>query len=200
MIKYKKIALIVALILVITGCGSKEADIESIEASIQKLGNLTTYEAYYHNVAKEYKKKGTGIENWFEKDRELWFEYTGKVSLSVDLSQIKLEQKGNTITVYIPKAEVKDATVDKDGIDPKDFIQSKDGFLNKNKITSADADKALAEAQKEMEKTAKNDEELLDMAQKRAVNIIEGYITNLKEMTKTKYEIEWLYENNVDDE
>lgn len=200
----KKIIIIVSLVIILVliwlVMGRGNNDIESLEKNISKIelsGDLVTLKTYYHNVAEVQKDAGTGIAHWFEKDRKLWIEYTGIVKVGIDMSNVKIETKGDQITVFIPKAEIigKPDVLDEE-FSRESFIDSEDGLINKNKITMEDSTKAMEIAQNTMQEGVKNDSQLLKTAQKRAKNLIEEYINQFSGMSETMYSIKWEYEEN----
>ena len=60
------------------------------------------------------------------------------------------------------------------------------------KITKEEETTALAEAQKNMEETARQNQALLNQAKERAKNLIEGYVKNVGEQTGRKYTVKWI--------
>ena len=58
-------------------------------------------------------------------------------------------------------------------------------------ITKEEETAALAEAQKNMEETARSNSALLAQAKERAKNVIEGYVKNVGEQLGEKYTVEW---------
>ena len=74
------------------------------------------------------------------------------------------------------------------------FIESEEGFINKNPINGDDISKAFDDAQTAMKKYAEDDEELLAIAQKRAKIIIEENINQFSGMKTSDYTINWEYE------
>lgn len=63
------------------------------------------------------------------------------------------------------------------------------GFFTK--ITKEEETAALAEAQKNMEETARSNSALLAQAKERAKNVIEGYVKNVGEQLGEEYTVEW---------
>lgn len=195
----KKIKVLIAItlsVICLTGCG--ENNIDKLSENIKKIeltGNLVTYQAYYHNVVEYDKKAGSGIAHLLEKDRKLFAEYTGTIKYGINLSRVKIDVKGNQINVFIPKATIiGEPNVDKDDFKAENFIESKDGLVNKNPITVEDSSAAFDEAQKSMKEKAENDVELLSMAQKRAKVVIEENINQFSGISEKKYTINWEYE------
>ncbi len=181
-------------ITMLTGCEAVSAlAAEPDITQVRNICELATLECYYHNVAKAEKKAGKGILNLGKKDRTFWIEYSGTVKLGIDMSKVKMKVKGSDVTITMPQAEVLSVTIDKDSYTPDSFVANKDGFFNKNKITTDDATKAVAAASKEMEQTAMENSQLLLNAQDRACKMIENYINQLGELTKNEYKITWDY-------
>ncbi len=194
----KKIYIIISILFLsfLTGCDKN--NVENLEQNLSKMelsGNLVTLETYYHNVAELEKEAGSGILHWFEKDRKLWIEYTGTVKLGIDMSKVKINTKGNKITVFIPKAEmIGEPDVLTEDFNENSFIYSEDGIINKNKITAEDAAKAMAYAQKATAEKVQENTHSLKLAQMRAKNLIEEYINQFSGISKDLYTINWKYE------
>lgn len=194
----KKIYIIISILFLsfLTGCDKN--NVENLEQNLSKMelsGNLVTLETYYHNVAELEKEAGSGILHWFEKDRKLWIEYTGTVKLGIDMSKVKINTKGNKITVFIPKAEmIGEPDVLTEDFNENSFIYSEDGIINKNKITAEDAAKAMAYAQKATAEKVQENTHSLKLAQMRAKNLIEEYINQFSGISKDAYTINWKYE------
>lgn len=198
MVMMKKVFILISLLLTtlcITGCNQKnEENLAQNMKKIELTGNLVTYKAFYHNVIEHEKEKGSGVSHWLEKDRKLFAEYTGTIKLGINLSEVKVDVKGNQIDVSIPKAIIiGKPNVDKDDFKEENFIESKEG-INKNTITGEDVSKAFDKAQANMEENASGDTELLSIAQKRAKIVLEEKIKQLSGMPEDKYVINWKYE------
>jgi hypothetical protein len=194
----KKIILLITIIItsiILTGCDTNNT--ETLAENIKKLnltGNLVTYEAYYHNVVEYEKEADKNILQVLKKDKKLFIEYSGTIKLGIDLSKVNIELNGKNIDVTIPKATIiGNANVDNNDFTANKFIQSEDGILE-NKISADDSNKAFNKAQKEMVKAAKNDENLLAIAQKRAKLILEENINQLDSFSEKEYTINWIYE------
>lgn len=189
--KYIYTFLSLFIILLISGCS--KGNIKNLNENIKKIeltGNLVTYQAYFHNVI-EYNKKAQHL---FEKDRNLFVEYTGTIKFGINLTEVKIEVNNNKINVFIPKATViGEPNIDEDDFKAENFIESKDGLLNKNPITVEDSSNALNQAQEDIKENAINNEELLSMAQKRAKVILEENIKQISGLNENDYEIIWEY-------
>jgi len=194
--KVKVIIIAFFITLCLTGC--ENGKIENLEKNISKMelmNNLVTYKAYYHNVVEYTKEKGSGIGHILEKERKLFIEYTGTIDLGIDLSKVKVDVKGNKVNVFIPKAKViGEPSVDKEKFKAENFIESKDGLINKNPLTIDDSSLAFKEAQDKMKKEASKDEALLRLAQTRAKVLIEENIKAFSKLKDDKYFISWNFE------
>ncbi len=185
--------LLVMLLSLLSGCGklsflSKEPDI----LQIRNIVNLASLECYYHNVAKSEKTKGTGISGVFEKDKQFWIEYTGVVTLGIDMSKVEMEIDGNSITITLPPAEVLGITINDESWNTDSMITSGDGW-NENKLSSEDVLKAITVAQDTMKETAQANQTMLNNALIRAKVLIENYINQLGKVVGTEYVITWKY-------
>ena len=90
------------------------------------------------------------------------------------------------VKIAIPDAEV--LNVDLDEASMREPLTDT-GFLTK--ITKEEETAALAEAQKNMEETARSNGALLIQAKERAKNVIEGYVKNVGEQLGEEYTVEW---------
>ena len=192
----KKLKIIIIIgIIAILGIGigymyapkriNKQPEISQVRA----ICNLATLKTYYHNVAKIEKGK-----DWiFQKDRELWIEYTGIVTIGIDMSMVEMKVEGNKVIVSLPKAKLLSIDIDEEKINEDSYFYSKDNLIFKNQITAEEQTQAINEAQTNMKNSVEENSQLLKMAQERAKALIEQYITQLGELSKTNYNIEWQY-------
>ena len=165
---------------------NKQPEISQVRA----ICNLATLKTYYHNVAKIEKGK-----DWIlQKDRELWIEYTGIATIGIDMSKVKMKIEGNKITVSLPKAQLLSIDIDEEKINQDSFFYSKDNLIFKNQITAEEQTQAINEAQINMKNNVEENTQLLKMAQERAKDLIEQYISQLGELSKINYNIEWQYD------
>lgn len=193
----KKIILFTVIYMVccfLCACSGK--DKEQLPANepdisqIRSICDLATLECYYHNVAVSTKEKGTGLLHIGEKERSFWIEYSGVAKLGINMSKVTMEKNGNEIIITIPKAELlelSDYSFTKDS-----YISSEDG-LNKNPITAENQIDAIAAAQEDIREAFSNDDSMLMRAQDRAKKLIENYINQLGAISKTDYQIQWVY-------
>lgn len=193
--KKLKIIIIIGIIAILgVGIGymyapkriNKQPEISQVRA----ICNLATLKTYYHNVAKIEKGK-----DWiFQRDRELWIEYTGIVTIGIDMSMVEMKVEGNKVIVSLPKAKLLSIDIDEEKINEDSYFYSKDNLVFKNQITAEEQTQAINEAQTNMKSSVEENSQLLKMAQERSKALIEQYITQLGELSKTNYNIEWQYE------
>jgi uncharacterized lipoprotein YehR (DUF1307 family) len=193
------ISLMSVLVLVISLCACSASAVESDteestatepdRSEIIAICKLATLECYYHNVAKSTKAAGSGITHWGEKDRTFWVEYSGVAKLGVDMSKGDVEIDGDTITIYIPEAEIISIQAAQSSM--SDTIANNDAFFNKNQIELDDVTAAVKVAEEDIQNQIINDTSLLTSAQDRAKKLIENYINQLGEMTGSTYTVKW---------
>ncbi len=160
-------------------------------SQIRSICELATLECYYHNVAISTKEKGTGLSHWGEKEREFWIEYSGVAKLGINISKVSMKMEGKQIVITVPKAELlglSDYSFSEDS-----YISEDDGF-NKNPITPDNQTEAVKAAQEDIKKKFAEDDAMLVRAQDRAKDLIENYITQLGDISKTNYQIKWSYQ------
>lgn len=188
----KSLILLLALVLAImcTACTTDEAanvDMEPQVSQMKSICELAVMKCYYHNVAKYHEEDASGI-LWWQRDKHFWVEYSGVVTLGVDVSLVSMEIDGNTVTVTMPEAEVQGCTVDSDSLTADSFIVAKDSAS----IVAEDEIAAFSEAQARLREAAANDRPLLAEAQQRAKSLIEDYVSNIGRAVGTEYLIQWI--------
>lgn len=181
------------LFMLCTGCGGKVQEESSVsiqpqEAQMRSICELATLQCYYHNVAKYNEKDASGA-LWWKKDRNFWIEYSGTVTIGIDVSKLKIEVDDEIINISLPPAEVQGCIVDENSLTEDSFIVAKDSAdVNAEHQTAA-----FAEAQEKMKQAAESDTTLLENARQRAQQLLENYINNLGEYVGKGYEINWIY-------
>lgn len=185
------------LMLSLAACSDTEpapVDMEPKTSQMKAICELAVMDCYYHNVAKYELKDAEGF-LWWTKDKNFWIEYSGVVTLGVDVSRVTVEVDGTKVTISIPAAEVLSCTVDSSSLTEDSFIVAQDSAA----IEAEDEVYAFADAQAKLEETASQDTALLASAQQQAQQLLEDYITNIGKATGKSYSIEWIYldENNV---
>ena len=188
---WKKVWMILVVSMAVsvcfTGCThkKKEADFSGINTVCE----LATLKCYYHNVAKA-ETEASGLFKWFGTGyKKIWTEYSGIVELGIDVNKVEITQpdSNGTIKITIPNAEILNVDLDEDSMSEP---LTETGFMTK--ITKEEETATLAEAQNDMEETAKANHALLAQAQDRAKNLIEGYVKNVGEQMGETFTIEWV--------
>ena len=185
------------LSLSLAACSDTEpapVDMEPQTSQMKAICELAVMDCYYHNVAKYELKDAEGF-LWWTKDKNFWIEYSGVVTLGIDVSRVTVEIDGTKVTISIPAAEVLSCTVDSSSLTEDSYIVAKDSAA----IEAEDEIEAFSVAQADLEATASQDTALLASAQQQAQQLLEDYITNIGKATGKSYSIEWIYldENNV---
>ena len=185
------------LTLSLAACSDTEpapVDMEPKTSQMKAICELAVMDCYYHNVAKYELKDAEGF-LWWTKDKNFWIEYSGVVTIGIDVSRVTVEVDGTKVTISIPAAEVLRYTVDSNSLTEDSYIVAKDSAA----IEAEDEIAAFSVAQADLEATASQDTALLASAQQQAQQLLEDYITNIGKATGKSYSIEWIYldENNV---
>ena len=185
------------LTLSLAACSDTEpasVDMEPKTSQMKAICELAVMDCYYHNVAKYELKDAEGF-LWWTKDKNFWIEYSGVVTIGIDVSRVTVEVDGTKVTISIPAAEVLRYTVDSSSLTEDSYIVAKDSAA----IEAEDEIAAFSVAQADLEATASQDTALLASAQQQAQQLLEDYITNIGKATGKSYSIEWIYldENNV---
>ena len=185
------------LTLSLAACSDTEpapVDMEPKTSQMKAICELAVMDCYYHNVAKYELKDAEGF-LWWTKDKNFWIEYSGVVTIGIDVSRVTVEVDGTKVTISIPAAKVLSCTVDSSSLTEDSYIVAQDSAA----IEAEDEIAAFSVAQADLEATASQDTALLASAQQQAQQLLEDYITNIGKATGKSYSIEWIYldENNV---
>ncbi len=183
----KKLLVSVISIGCLAGCSEekKEADFSGINSVCE----LATLKCYYHNVAKA-ETEASGLLKWLGKGyKKIWTEYSGVIELGIDVNQVSVSKPDadGVVKITIPDAEILNVDLDEASMGEP---LTDTGFLTK--ITKEEETAALAEAQNDMEETAKANGALLVQAKERAKTLIEGYVKNVGELIGEEYTVEWV--------
>ena len=121
-----------------------------------------------------------------EKKKEA--DFSGIVELGIDVNRVSVSRPDSrgVVKIAIPDAEILNVDLDEASMGEP---LTDTGFLTK--ITKEEETAALAEAQKNMEETARSNGALLIQAKERAKNVIEGYVKNVGEQLGEEYTVEW---------
>jgi len=192
-IPYKFIIVLVILLILVISIPTKKIDIfsKSNYSKIEKISNLATVEAYYHNVAaKEVDASKLGKVFGNIGYKKYWVEYDGTVEFGIDAKEVRIYKpdKNNVVKVYIPEAKMigKPIVIQNSISDPI----TDTGFLTK--IPVDDKTEAIAETQKSLEETASKDKELINLAYERAKLFFEKYIINAGHQEGKEYTVEFI--------
>ena len=162
------------------------SEVKPSETEIKAIFELSTMKCYYNNVAKFLEEDAEGILFW-KKDRHFWVEYSGIVTLGIDVSKVTMNINENTITIGIPKAEILGRKVDETSLTKKSFLYADNSAKGKVEYERF----ALGKAQSDMLEIAKNNTTLLNNAQQRAKKLIEDYVKNFGKLNGVEYTIHW---------
>lgn len=193
MMKANRVTKIIALILIssfiLCGCG-KESKAEIELSKAQRIAELATLKAYYHDVIK-VEKDGSGAllglgDIGYKK---MWVEYTGIVSMGVDVSKITISQPDaqGIVTVKIPKdVIIGEVDIDEDSI--SEPLIEKGWFT---KITTEERKEALIDSHNKMLEKTKADKSMQNQARERAKFLLEEYIENVGTAVGKEYTVKW---------
>lgn len=189
--KVVAVLLAILLSLSVAACGGKEQELANMEPEVSQMKaicELAVMDCYYHNVAKFEEEDAEGFLFW-KKDKKFWIEYSGVVTLGIDVSQVEVEVTETQVTITMPPAEVQSCRVDSSSLTEESFIVA-DGSAS---IDAEDEVAAFDAAQTALEDTASRDSVLLANAQQRAQSLLEDYIKNVGNMVGKEYSIQWIY-------
>ena len=116
------------LTLSLAACSDTEpapVDMEPKTSQMKAICELAVMDCYYHNVAKYEMKDAEGF-LWWTKDKNFWIEYSGVVTIGIDVSRVTVEVDGTKVTISIPAAEVLRYTVDSSSLTEDSYIVAKD--------------------------------------------------------------------------
>ena len=189
--KVVAVLLAILLSLSVAACGGKEQELANMEPEVSQMKaicELAVMDCYYHNVAKFEEEDAEGFLFW-KKDKKFWIEYSGVVTLGIDVSQVEVEVTETQVTITMPPAAVQRCRVDSSSLTEESFIVA-DGSAS---IDAEDEVAAFDAAQTALEDTASRDSVLLANAQQRAQSLLEDYIKNVGNMVGKEYSIQWIY-------
>ena len=112
----KCVSVLLALVLSLTlaSCGMGTSKVPNMEPEVSQMKaicELAVMDCYYHNVAKFKEEDAEGFLFW-QKDKQFWIEYSGVVTLGVDVSQVTMEVEDTQVTITLPAAKVLSCKVD----------------------------------------------------------------------------------------
>lgn len=184
----KIITLILILVLsfICVSCSKAEAN-EPQVFQMKAICDLATIDCYYHNVAKYFNEDAAGFFLW-KKDKSFWVEYSGIVKVGIDTSKLFIEVKEDSVTIEIPKAKVLSYKVDENSLSKKSFVIDETSA----NTSFEDQKKAVSDAQEDIVSEASKDSALLEIAQQRAITLLEEYVANIGKAIGKEYSIKWV--------
>lgn len=183
-------ACVTALLLLTTACGKAEAPVLPVpqEEQMKAICQLAVLECEYHNLAK-FEQKDASKFLWMTKDKRFWVEYSATAVLGIDADQVSMELQGDVVNITLPKAQVLDCSVNGDSLSPDSYIVDKASAP----VTAEDEVYAFQEAQDGLQKTVEADNNMMNLAQKRAEELLRNYVNSLAKATGTEYQVEFHY-------
>ncbi len=156
---------------------------------IEKICELATVEAYYHNVADETKPASSKIGEILGSIgyKRYWVEYDAIIRYGIDAKKVKIEAPNimNEVKVHIPKAEVLGEPVVITELVQDPITDT--GFLTT--VTPEDKNLALENSINKLKEESNKDTENLNLAYERAKNFFENYIKNAGKETGVEYKV-----------
>lgn len=184
----KSICVLLSIVMCVLFTGCENKDVEPQVSQMKSICELATMKCYYHNVAKYSEEDASGIWFW-TKDRNFWVEYSGIVTIGIDTTKLKIELKGEQVTISIPPAQVLGCKVDDATLTKDSFIIADDSAQVKAEHQTA----AFKAAQQKMQESAASDTVLLASALQSTQKLLEDYVNNIGNCLGKKYKIDWIY-------
>lgn len=179
-----------ALLLLTTACGKAEEPALPLpqEEQVKTICQLAVLECEYHNLAK-FEQKDASKFLWMTKDKRFWVEYSATTVLGIDVNQVSMELQGDVVNITLPKAQVLHCKVNGDSLSKDSYIVDKASAP----VTAEDEVYAFQEAQDGLQKTVEADNDMMNLAQKRAEELLRNYVNSLAKATGTEYQVEFHY-------
>ena len=184
-------ACVTALLLLTTACGKAEEPALPLpqEEQVKTICQLAVLECEYHNLEKY--QDGQKVERflWMTKGKRFWVEYSATVVLGIDADQVSMELQGDVVSITLPRARVLNCKVNGDSLSKDSYIVDKDSAP----VTAQDEVAAFQDAQDGLQKTVEADNNMMNLAQKRAEELLRNYVNSLAKATGTEYQVEFHY-------
>lgn len=183
-------ACMTALLLLTTACGKAEAPVLPVpqEEQMKAICQLAVLECDYHNLAK-FEQKDASKFLWMTKDKRFWVEYSATAVLGINADQVSMELQGDVVSITLPRARVLNCKVNGDSLSKDSYIVDKDSAP----VTAQDEVAAFQDAQDGLQKTVEADNNMMNLAQKRAEELLRNYVNSLAKATGTEYQVEFHY-------
>lgn len=184
-------ACVTALLLLTTACGKAEEPALPLpqEEQVKAICQLAVLECEYHNLAKY--QDGQKVERflWMTKGKRFWVEYSATAVLGIDADQVSMELQGDVVSITLPRARVLNCKVNGDSLSKDSYIVDKDSAP----VTAQDEVAAFQNAQDGLQKTVEADNNMMNLAQERAEELLRNYVNSLAKATGTEYQVEFHY-------
>lgn len=184
-------ACMTALLLLTTACGKAEEPALPLpqEGQVKAICQLAVLECDYHNLAKY--QDGQKVERflWMTKGKRFWVEYSATAVLGIDADQVSMELQGDVVNITLPRARVLNCKVNGDSLSKDSYIVDKDSAP----VTAQDEVAAFQDAQDGLQKTVEADNDMMNLAQERAEELLRNYVNSLAKATGTEYQVEFHY-------
>ena len=184
-------ACVTALLLLTTACGKVEKPALPLpqEEQVKTICQLAVLECEYHNLAKY--QDGQKVERflWMTKGKRFWVEYSATAVLGIDADQVSMKLQGDVVSITLPRARVLNCKVNGDSLSKDSYIVDKASAP----VTAEDEVYAFQEAQDGLQKTVEADNNMMNLAQKRAEELLRNYVNSLAKATGTEYQVEFHY-------
>ena len=184
-------ACVTALLLLTTACGKAEEPALPLpqEEQVKTICQLAVLECEYHNLAKY--QDGQKVERflWMTKGKRFWVEYSATAVLGINADQVSMELQGDVVSITLPRARVLNCKVNGDSLSKDSYIVDKDSAP----VTAQDEVAAFQDAQDGLQKTVEADNNMMNLAQKRAEELMRNYVNSLAKATGTEYRVEFHY-------
>lgn len=184
-------ACVTALLLLTTACGKAEEPALPLpqEEQVKTICQLAVLECEYHNLAKY--QDGQKVERflWMTKGKRFWVEYSATAVLGIDADQVSMELQGDVVSITLPRARVLNCKVNGDSLSKDSYIVDKDSAP----VTAQDEVAAFQDAQDGLQKTVEADNNMMNLAQKRAEELLRNYVNSLAKATGTEYQVKFHY-------
>lgn len=184
-------ACVTALLLLTTACGKAEEPALPLpqEEQMKTICQLAVLECEYHNLAKY--QDGQKVERflWMTKGKRFWVEYSATAVLGINADQVSMELQGDVVSITLPRARVLNCKVNGDSLSKDSYIVDKDSAP----VTAQDEVAAFQDAQDGLQKTVEADNNVMNLAQKRAEELLRNYVNSLAKATGTEYQVEFHY-------
>lgn len=184
-------ACVTALLLLTTACGKAEEPALPLpqEEQVKTICQLAVLECEYHNLAKY--QDGQKVERflWMTKGKRFWVEYSATAVLGIDADQVSMELQGDVVSITLPRARVLNCKVNGDSLSKDSYIVDKDSAP----VTAEDEVRAFKDAQDSLQQMVEADNNMMNLAQKRAEELLRNYVNSLAKATGTEYQVEFHY-------